>query len=59
MMGVNIPDMIKIVETHGLVAVPVDYNLETMAPQNWEDLKRLTTDKVKFKQIYKVYDRQK
>jgi len=45
-MGVNIPDMIKIIETHSLVAVPVDLNLDTMAPQNWEDFKRLTTDKV-------------
>jgi hypothetical protein len=46
MTGVNIPDMIKIVEAHGLIAVPVDFNLETMSPQNWDDFKRLTSDKV-------------
>lgn len=46
-MGINIPDMIRIVQEHGLIAVPIDYNLDTMAPNNFEDVKALTTDKVK------------
>jgi hypothetical protein len=32
MMGINIPDMIQIVKEHGLIPVPVDYNIETMSP---------------------------
>jgi hypothetical protein len=51
MTGVNIPDMIKIVEEHGLVAVPIDLNLDTMAPNDWEDIKCLTTDKVSSCQV--------
>lgn len=51
-MGVNIPDMIKIVQEHGLIPVPVDFNLETMSPNNWEDFKRLTTDKVSASAVY-------
>lgn len=47
MTGINIPDMIKIVEIHGLIPVPVDFNIDTMAPNNFEDLKRLTTSKVR------------
>lgn len=39
MMGINIPDMIKIVEEHGLIAVPVDYDLDTMSPKNLDDIK--------------------
>jgi hypothetical protein len=46
MMGVNIPDMIQIVKEHGLIPVPVDYNLDTMTPNNWDDIKNLTTEKV-------------
>jgi hypothetical protein len=46
MMGINIPDMIKIVQEHGLIPVPIDYDLDTMAPKNFEDIRTLTTDKV-------------
>lgn len=46
MMGVNIPDMIQIIKEHGLIPVPVDYNLDTMSPNNWDDIKNLTTEKV-------------
>ena len=46
MMGVNIPDMIQIIKEHGLIPVPVDYNLDTMTPNNWDDIKNLTTEKV-------------
>jgi hypothetical protein len=46
MMGVNIPDMIQIIKEHGLIPVPVDFNLDTMTPNNWDDVKNLTTDKV-------------
>lgn len=47
MMGVNIPDMIQIIKEHGLVPVPVDYNIDTMTPNNWDDVKALTTEKVR------------
>lgn len=46
MMGINIPDMIKIVQEHGLIPVPIDFNIETMGPNNLDDIKALTTDKV-------------
>ncbi len=46
MMGINIPDMIQIIKEHGLIPVPIDYNIETMSPQNLDDIKELTTDKV-------------
>ena len=46
-MGINIPDMIKIIQEHGLIPVPVDYDIDTMAPANFNDIKTLTTDKVR------------
>lgn len=46
MTGINIPDMIKIVEEHGCIAVPFDFDIETMQPSNLEDIKALTTNKV-------------
>lgn len=46
MMGVNIPDMITIIKEHGLIPVPIDFNLDTMGPNNYEDIKAFTTDKV-------------
>lgn len=33
MTGINIGDMIKIIEEHGLVPIPVDLDPYTMAPQ--------------------------
>jgi hypothetical protein len=39
MMGINIPDMIQIVKEHGCIPVPIDYNLETMGVNNWDDIK--------------------
>jgi dTDP-4-amino-4,6-dideoxygalactose transaminase len=47
MMGINIPDMIQIVKEHGCVPVPIDYNIETMSVNNWDDIKQATTDKTK------------
>ena len=47
MTGINIPDMIKIVEEHGCVAVPFDFNIDTMCPSDLDDIKRLTPDKVR------------
>ena len=51
MMGVNIPDMIQIIKEHGLIPVPVDYNIDTMQPNNWDDVKALTSDKVSIQNI--------
>ncbi len=51
MMGVNIPDMIQIIKEHGLIPVPVDYNIDTMTPNNWDDVKALTSDKVSMHNI--------
>lgn len=47
MMGINIPDMIQIVKEYGCVPVPVDYNLNTMAPESWDEIKATFTDKVR------------
>jgi hypothetical protein len=47
MMGINIPDMIQIIKEHGCIPVPVDYNIETMGVNNFDDIKALTNDKVK------------
>ena len=51
MMGVNIPDMIQIIKEHGLIPVPLDYNIDTMTPNNWDDVKALTSDKVRMHNI--------
>jgi len=45
-MGINIPDMVQIIKEHGLVPVPVDYDLETMAPKSFDEVKAAITDKV-------------
>ena len=47
MMGINIPDMIQIVKTHGCVPIPVDYDIDTMCPKSFEDIKAATTDKTR------------
>ena len=47
MMGINIPDMIQIVKEHHLIPVPVDYDIDTMAPKDLNDVVTLTTDKVR------------
>ena len=46
MTGINIPDMVQIIKEHGLVAVPVDFDLETMAPKNYDDIKNAVNEKV-------------
>ena len=48
MMGINIPDMVQIIKEHGLIPVPVDYDLETMSPKSIEEIKEAVTDKVRF-----------
>ena len=30
-----------------MIPVPVDYNIDTMTPNNWDDIKALTSDKVR------------
>lgn len=47
MMGINIPDMIQIVKEYGLIPVPIDYNLDTMGVNNWDDIKQATNEKTK------------
>ena len=49
MSAVTIPDMMKIVEEHGLVAVPFDVDPETMKTLGVEELKPLITPKVLLK----------
>jgi perosamine synthetase len=46
MMGINIPDMVQIIKEHGLVPVPVDYDIETMSPKSFDEIKEAITDKV-------------
>ena len=46
MTGINIPDMVQIIKEHGLVPVPIDYDLETMNPKSFDDVKAAITDKV-------------
>jgi hypothetical protein len=48
MMGINIPDMVQIIKEHGLVPIPVDYNLDTMHPTSFDDVRSAITDKVIF-----------
>lgn len=47
MMGINIPDMIQIIKEYGCVPIPVDYDLNNMAPSSWEAIKEACTDKVR------------
>ena len=46
MTGINIPDMLRIIKEHGLVAVPVDLDLATLAP-SLDDIKKATSSKTK------------
>lgn len=45
--GFNIPDMVQIVQEHGLKTIPLDLNLETLEPTSVEDFKKLITPKTK------------
>lgn len=47
MTGINIPDMVQIMKEHSLVPVPVDFDLTTMAPKSFDDVKAAITDKVR------------
>jgi perosamine synthetase len=47
MTGMNIPDMPKIVKEFKLIAVPIDINLSTTAP-NLDNLKSLLNPKVRY-----------
>ena len=44
MSGITIPDMVKIVEAHGLTVVPVDLDMDLLQV-NEEDLSKVITDK--------------
>lgn len=59
MTGITIPDMIRIVEEHGLVPVPVDIAIDTLMP-SLDDIKRAASPKTRaiiFAYIYGVtYD---
>jgi len=47
MTGINIPDMVYIVRSHGYHPVPVELNLETLAPMSLDHIKARVTDKTK------------
>ena len=42
MTAINIPDMVCILEHHGLVVIPVDIDIDTLCPR-YEDMKSLVT----------------
>jgi hypothetical protein len=46
MTGINIPDMINIVKEHGLIPIPIDFNIETMSPSSFDEIKEAYTEKV-------------
>lgn len=46
MTGINIPDMVAIVKRHGLIPIPVDLNIDTMAPLSVEEIESKITEKV-------------
>ena len=60
MTGINIPDMVRVATDHGLVPVPLELNLKTMAPVGVDAFKNLITKKtvaVIFAYLYGiVYD---
>ena len=47
-MGINIPDMVQIIKEHGLIPIPIDYDLNTMHPKDTNDIKLAINDKVIF-----------
>jgi dTDP-4-amino-4,6-dideoxygalactose transaminase len=46
MTGINIPDMLKIMQEHKIVVVPVDLDIATMKP-SVEDVKKALSPKTK------------
>ena len=54
MTGMNIPDMVKIINEHGLVQVPVPINLASLRPKV-EDIKKVITPNTKAIVIAYVY----
>lgn len=48
MTAVNIPDMYQIVKEHGLVPVPLEINLDNMAPISFDAIKELVNEKVEY-----------
>jgi len=46
MMGINIPDMVQIIKEHGLIPIPIEYDIETMTPNSMDDVKNAINDKV-------------
>ena len=46
MTGINIPDMVQIMKEHGLVPVPIDFDIETMKPLRMDDVKDAINEKV-------------
>jgi len=54
MTGMNIPDMVKIIEEHGCVPIPVEIALNNLQP-SVEDIKRSVTSKTKAIIVAYVY----
>lgn len=46
MTAVNIPDMVKVIRSHGLVPIPVELSVESMGP-SIEDFKKAFTPRTK------------
>ena len=54
MTGMNIPDMVQIVEEHKCVPIPVEISLSSLMP-SVEDIKRQITPKTKAIVVAYVY----
>ena len=46
MTGINIPDMVQIIKEHGLVPVPIDFDIDTMNPIRMDDIKDAINENV-------------
>ncbi len=58
MTAINIPDMVYIVRSHGLHPVPIELNLDTLAPVSLDIIKERVTEKTKcmvFAYIYGLH----
>lgn len=57
MTAINIPDMVKVIREHGLIPVPVDIDMDTLAPQP-KDVSKLINDKTVAVLVAQIYGRQ-